>query len=669
MEIKKASSEGPSSPVVLQNAQERDERTVELQTAAPPSPTPVNPALAALPSRIRSGASSATSAPATITAHANSALAEGVRYASNAVSRATSNLWSISDLRTMLQMHADDPAFLAILHGSDPKRATPHTLASCRQQMEELGELINNAEGLETHQRKQLLGDIQKVIQALQPFDHPTPATSRVLKSISNLINYWPVVVPSPLMGKQAKTFAFTMSTATKGVLAVSTSALRPSADGLPFPFAGGQLGRDANEMHLYNALINALFLTTEVPKKFGDQALRKNAEAVSQSVGYAAGISVAFTAIMLTPFLWNSLRKLGSTMLDSTARLGAAAAQAAGLNNQAQQLRARLTPARINQELRLQLQEIRAQLDASCVAFQQARSSFVNQDGGRELTRTVNAQVTHLLETLDACSKRLASVLHLDGEQTASLPRELHNQDLSSKVALMILATAVTGSTIYLIQPDRLGTINLLSDTCIVTAVMAQSAWNKQATRQDAMERFKGMCGGSMVIALALGAEKLSKTFADKSLIESSPNAQFYAGAIMSLMAVTMPGPIARGAELAMNFAGGKLKRLFTGPEGTPLATTAPSSVEEMQERARTTLAYLISLTPEQLDQYEQIAGESMLETIQEARDVAQAGPSSSVTITEIDDTDPHLEAQTGGAPAEGPAREVPSRQSRPGQ
>ncbi|MEQ7329852.1 XopX family type III secretion system effector [Xanthomonas campestris] len=651
MEIKKAQSAGPSSPAELQNARERDEGIVELQPAASPTHSPVNPVLSELAPRSRSGSSSATSATATITAHVKSALANGVRHASTAVSRAASDLWSLSDLRTMLQMHANDPAFLAILRGSDPEQATQHTLASCRQQMEELGELIKNTEGLETHQGKQLLGDIKAVMNALQPLDHATPATSRVLKSIGNLINFWPVVVPSPLMGKQAKTFAFTMSTATKGVLAMSASALRPSADGLPFPFAGGQLGRDANEMHLYNVLINTLFLTTELPKKFGDQALRRNAEAVSQSVGYAAGISVSFTAIMLTPFLWSSLSKLGNTMLDNTARLGAAAAQAAGLNNQAQQLRARLTPARINQEVRLQLQEIREQLDAACSAFQQARRSFVHQDGGRELTRTVNAQCTHLLETLDMCSKRLASVLHLDGNQTPSLPRELRNQDVSSKVALMILATAVTGSTIYLVQPDRLGTINLLSDTCIVTAVMAQSVWNKQATRQDAMERFKGMCGGSMVIALALGAEKLSKTFADKSLIESSPNAQFYAGAVMSLMAVTMPGPIARGAELAMNFAESRLKRLFTGPEGTPLATSAPSSVEELQERTRTTLAYLMSLTPEELDQYEQIAGESMLQAIQEAGDAAQAGPSSSVTITEIDDSQPAPRTEAGSA------------------
>ncbi|PPU75710.1 type III secretion system effector protein [Xanthomonas cucurbitae] len=583
---------------------------------------------------------SRSSTAATLVTRANAALTRGVQRAYASVSEGASNLWSLTDLRTMLQIHADDPTFLAVLRGADPEQPTPHTLSSCRQQIQELGRLIETAEGIGPHQRNQLLGDVKEILNALQPLDHSTPVASRVLKSVGNLINFWPIVVPSPLMGNQAKTLAFTMSTATKGVLAMSASALRPSADGLPFPFAGGQLGRDANEMHLYNVLINTLFLTTELPKKFGDPTLRRNAETVSQNMGYAAGISVSFTAMMLTPFLWNSLSALGNKLLDKTARLGAAAAQATGLNNQAEQLRARLTPARINQEVRSQLEEIREQLDASCETFQLARRSFIDQDGGRELTRTVNAQCTHLLETLDRCSKRLASVLHLDGDQMPGIPRQVTNHDVSSKVALMILATAVTGSTIYLIQPDRLGTINLLSDTCIVTAVMAQSVWNKQATRQDAMDRFKAMCGGSMVIALALGAEKLSKVLTDKSLIESSPNAQFYAGAIMSLMAVTMPGPIARGAELAMNWGGRQLGRMFTGPDGAQLATFVPSSAEELQQMSQNTLAYLFSLEDEQLQDYTRTVGDSILQAIQDAGEATHAGPSSNVTLTEIDDS-----------------------------
>ncbi|WP_425512366.1 XopX family type III secretion system effector [Xanthomonas translucens] len=666
----KPQAPGPSSSVPM-HAPSDKEAVVTIDSpsspAASPAAAPVDPALSALPPRSRSTASAAasmrssatddllleshppsledtahTSASATLATRASAALTSGVKRASTALSTAASNLWSLSDLRTMLQMHADDPAFLTIMKGEDPERMTPHTLSSCRQQMQDLSELIKHAEGLGTHQRKQLQSDIKAVMDALQPLDHATPVSSRVLKSIANLVNFWPVVVPSPLMGKQAKTFAFTMSTATKGVLALSASALRPSADGLPFPLAGGQLGREANEGHLYNVLINTLFLTTELPKKFGDPALRKQAEAVSQNMAYGAGLSVTFTAIMLTPFLWNSLSKLGNNLLDKGARVGAATAQAVGLNKQAQQLRARLTPAQINEALRDQLQQIRGQVDASCDAFQKARLDFVGEDGGKELTRTVNMQCTHLLETLDACSKRLASVLQLDGNQTPSLPREIHNQDFSSKLALTLLATAVTGSTIYLVQPDRLGTINLLSDTCIVTAVMGQSAWNKQATRQDAMERFKGMCGGSMVIALALGAEKLSKTFADKSLIESSPNAQFYAGVIMSLMAVTMPGPIARSAEMAMNLAGSGLKRLFTGPDGTALATDAPGSPEEMQERMESTARYLEELSPEQQDAYARMVGENVAQAVQDAGAQAQAQvPHSSVTITEIEDDD----------------------------
>ncbi|PPV05468.1 putative type III effector protein XopX [Xanthomonas bromi] len=677
MEIKKPQAAEPSSFASSHDVHAGTAPVVDVASPTSPTQTPLNPSLSALTPRSRSNAStsnsvhdsSPTASPspgmqphsperasgpstaATLAARANAALASGAQHAYAALSKGASNLWSLTDLRTMLQMHADDPAFLAVLKGDDPEHLMPHTLSSCRQQMQELGQLIEHAQGLGRHQRNQLMGDVKQVLNALQPLDHATPAASRVLKSIGNLINFWPIVVPSPLMGRQAKTFAFTMSTATKGVLAVSTSALRPSADGLPFPFAGGQLGRDANEMHLYNVLINTLFLTTELPKKFGDQALREKAEAISENMGYAAGLSVTFTAIMLTPFLWNSLNKLGNSMLDKTARLGAPAAQVLGLNNQAQRLRDRLTPAHINAALRVQLQEIREQLDASCEAFQQARRGFVDQDGGRELTRTVNAQCTHLLETLDRCSKRLASVLQLDGDPTQSLPRGIPNQDVSSKVALMILATAVTGSTIYLVQPDRLGTINLLSDTCIVTALMGQSAWNRQATRQDAMERFKGMCGGSMVIALALGAEKLAKTFADKSLIEASPNAQFYAGAIMSLMAVTMPGPIARGAELAMNAAGSSLKRLFTGPDGTELATRTFDSVEQMQGHLQSVGEYAQQLTPQQLDSYATQIGENVALTLQAASAQSHA-PRSNVTITEIDDN-PRVEPEqaSGGS------------------
>ncbi|MCC4620997.1 type III secretion system effector protein [Xanthomonas cassavae CFBP 4642] len=676
MEIKKQQTAGPSSLAPLHDIHTDNAPVTD---ATSPAQTPMHPSLSALTPRNSSRASTADSehgaspvpshdaeppahsperaaGPSTapsLAARANAALASGVQQAYAAVSKGASDLWSLADLRTMLQIHADDPAFLAILRGADPEHVTPHTLASCREQIQELGRIIETADGLGARQRNQLLGDVKQVLDALQPFDHTAPVASRVLKSIGNLINFWPIVIPSPLMGNQAKTFAFTMSTATKGVLSMSASALRPTADGLPFPLAGGQLGRDANEMHLYNALINTLFLTTELPKKFGDPGMRRNAEAVSKNIGYAAGVSVSFTAMMLTPFLWNSLSKLGNRLLDKTTHLGAAAAQATGLNNQAQQLRARLTPARINEEVRSQLQLIREQLDASCEAFQQARRDFINQDGGRELTRTVNAQCTHLLETLDRCSKRLASVLHLDSEQTPSLPRQMPNQDVSSKVALMILATAVTGSTVYFIQPDRLGTINLLSDTCIVTAVMAQSTWNKQATRQDAMDRFKAMCGGSMVIALALGAEKLSKVLTDKSLIESSPNAQFYAGVIMSLMAVTMPGPIARGAELAMNWGGRQLGRRFTGPDGAPLETRVPSSAEELQQISHRTLGYLLSLRDEQqLEEYAENVGDSILQAIQEVGEAAQARPSSSVTLTEIDDSQPAAsERAPGGA------------------
>ncbi|WOB50758.1 C2H2-type zinc finger protein [Xanthomonas hydrangeae] len=662
MQIRKAQSAGQSSPDELQNARERDEGTVELQPAASPTHSPVNPALAALAPVGRSGTSSASSTPTlpvepsspapqashsarttapstakTLSARARSALAGGVQHASAAVSKAAVDFWSLTDLRTMLQIHADDPAFLQMVRHTDPEQVAPHSLAACRQQITQLRGAIETATGLEARFRQQLLGDIKAVEDALQPLEHGTPAPGRALKSLANLVNLWPLVVPSPLLANQAKTFAYSIAAATKGVMSLSASALRPTADGLPFPLMGGQLGREANEMHFYAILLNGMFLTTELPKKFGNPAMRHQAEAVENNLGFSAAASTACTAMVLMPFLWNSINKIGNRMQHGVSHLGASIADRAGLQAQAQRLRARLTPGQISQQLRTQLNEICAALEHGRDAFQQARRDFTEPSTGHELTRTLNAQCTHLLETLDQCSKRLSTALQVDQDQPATIPRQLSNQDFSSKLALALLGAGVTGLTVYLIQPDRIGTVDLLADTAVVTTVMMQSALNKHATRQDTMERFKAMCSGSMVMALALGVEKLSKTFADKSLIEASPASPYYAGAIMSLMSMTMPGPMARGAELAMNWGGRQVMRVFEGPDGTPLATRMPSSPEELIQTVQDTANYVASLQSEHAQQYQEMVGDIALQVIEDAGAAAQTRPGSSVTITEI--------------------------------
>ncbi|ATS37544.1 MULTISPECIES: XopX family type III secretion system effector [Xanthomonas] len=664
MEIKQQQSAGPSSLVPLHDIHTDNAPVTD---ATSPAQTPMHPSLSALTPRNRSRASTADSehdAPpvpshdpeaqahsperaagpstaATLAARANAALASGVQQAYAAVSKGASNLWSLADLRTMLQIHADDPAFLQMVRHTDPEQSAPHTLAACRQQITQLRDAIEAATGLEARFRQQLLGDIKAVEDALQPLEHGTPATGRALKSLANLVNLWPLVVPSPLLGNQAKTFAYSIAAATKGVMTLSASALRPTADGLPFPLMGGQLGRDANEMHFYAILLNGLFLTTELPKKFGNPSMRHQAETVENNPGFAAAASTACAAMVLTPFLWNSLNVLGNRLQHKVSHLGAGMAESAGFQSQAQRLRARLTPGQISAQLRTQLNEICAALENGREAFQQARRDFTDPSQGHELTRTLSAQCTHLLETLDRCSKRLSTALQVDQDQDqpATIPRQVTNHDIAPKLALALLGAGVTGLTVYLIQPDRIGTVDLVADSILVTTVMMQSALNAHATRQDAMERFKAMCSGSLVMALALGVEKLSKTLADKSLIESSSTSPYYAGAIMSLMSMTMPGPMARGAELAMNWGGGQIKRVFRGPDGTALATRMPSSPEELIQNVEDTARYVQSLSPDQAQEYAQRVGEIALQVIEDAGAQAQTRPSSSVTITEIDD------------------------------
>ncbi|MCT8355576.1 type III secretion system effector protein [Xanthomonas citri pv. anacardii] len=666
MEIKQQQSAGPSSLVPLHDIHTDNAPVTD---ATSPAQTPMHPSLLALTPHNRSRASTADSehdAPpvpshdpeaqahsperaagpstaATLAARANAALASGVQQAYAAVSKGASDLWSLADLRTMLQIHADDPAFLQMVRHTDPEQHAPHSLAACRQQITQLRDVIEAATGLEARFRQQLLGDIKAVEDALQPLEHGTPAAGRALKSLANLVNLWPLVVPSPFLGNQAKTFAYSIAAATKGVMTLSASALRPTADGLPFPLMGGQLGRDANEMHLYAILLNGLFLTTELPKKFGNPSMRHQAEAVENNLGFAAAASTACAAMVVTPFLWNSLNVLGNRLQHKVSHLGAGIAESAGFQSQAQRLRARLTPGQISAQLRTQLNEICAALENGREAFQQARRAFTDPSQGHELTRTLNAQCTHLLETLDQCSKRLSTALQVDQnqnqDQPATIPRQVTNHDIAPKLALALLGAGVTGLTVYLIQPDRIGTVDLVADSILVTTVMMQSALNAHATRQDAMERFKAMCSGSLVMALALGVEKLSKTLADKSLIESSSASPYYAGAIMSLMSMTMPGPMARGAELAMNWGGAQVMRVFRGPDGTTLATRMPSSPEELIQNVEDTARYVQSLSPDQAQEYAQRVGEIALQVIEDAGAQAQTRPSSSVTITEIDD------------------------------
>ncbi|PPT92992.1 type III secretion system effector protein [Xanthomonas theicola] len=564
----------------------------------------------------------------------------------------------MSDMRTMLQLQAHDPAFLAILRGIDPERPSAHTLASCREQVQQLRNLCETAQDLQSHLRTAILGDIGAVEQALDPLEHGTPATGRALKALVNLVNAWPLLVPSPLLANQTKTFAYSIATATKGVLSLSMSALRSTADGLPFPLAGGELGREANEMHFYAALLNSIFLATELPKKYGSESVRQKAQAIDDSIYFRSGAAVAAAAVLLTPFVWNNVKQFASRVGEGAIRVAAAGAERVGLGNRVQPLRARLSPAQISDELRGRLNEIWLQLENGRAAFEQSRRDFTGTDSGHELTRTLNSQCTHLLETLHDCTSRFSSALGLDGDTAGITRHQTKNSDFSSKLALTILGAGVTGSTVFFIQPDKIGTADLVADSLVVTAVMAQSAWNKQATRQDAMERFKSMSAVSMVMALALGADKISKAFTPNGLIASSPTSPYYAGLIMSLMSMTMPGPMARGAEMAMNWGGGKLLGLFKGPDGTALATRVAETVEELQEHAAGAQAYRESLSPAKRDQFDAMTGDNILQAIDnsDALRAAVSPAGSSVTITEIAEEDTTTPPPTPASAAHAP-------------
>ncbi|WP_272929851.1 XopX family type III secretion system effector [Xanthomonas cerealis] len=656
-------AEAPVSGVLAERAPRRSSSDADRPTTAPA--TPEQTAAHVEPATPQDSGDHAAASPL---AHARAFLAAGAQRvngaASHAATLATSawsssassiasaaeQVWTMSDLRTMLQLQANDPEFLKILRGSDPEQPAGYTLASCRKHVKQLRTLCNdNSNDMPKHLRSAILSDIQAVEKALDPLENGTPATGRALKSLVNLVNAWPLLVPSPLLANQAKTFAYSIAGATRGVLGVSMSALRSTADGMPFPLLGGQLGREANEMHFYAWLLNGIFLATEVPKKYFSGSVKQKAEAIDNSLYFRSGAAVAAAAVLVTPFVWNNVKQIAGLARDGAIRMAANGAERVGLSDWAKPLHDRLDPIQVSAELRTSLNEIWLQLENGRTAFEQSRRNFT-EDGGRELTSTLNSQCTHLLETLHNCSERFSNALGLDRTQEGIAPQGTKNSDFSSKLALTILGAGVTGSTVFFIQPDKIGTADLVADSLVVTAVMAQSAWNKQATRQDAMERFKAMSAGSMVMALALGADKFSKSFTPNGLIESSPNSPYYAGLVMTLMSMTMPGPMARGAELAMNWAAGKIIGRCTDANGTTLVTRQAQTVQELQEHMTSVQEHVAGLNPEQLEQYEEQVGANVQNLIANAGIARQTARTSGVTISEIEEEEPTLPAHEAG-------------------
>ncbi|WP_272929850.1 MULTISPECIES: XopX family type III secretion system effector [Xanthomonas translucens group] len=575
----------------------------------------------------------------------------------SSIASAAEQVWTMSDLRTMLQLQANDPEFLRILRGIDPEQPADYTLALCREHMEQLKILCkdnttdsDHSNDMPQHLRKAIRRDIRAVEKALDPLENGTPATGRALKSLVNLVNTWPVLVPSPLLANQAKTFAYTIAGVTKGVLGLSMSALRSTADGMPFPLWSGQLGREANEVHFYVGLLNGIFLATEVPKKYFSESVKQTAEAIDDSLYFRTGAVVAAAAVLLTPFVWNNVKQIAGRARDGAMRMAASGAERVGLSALAKPLHDRLDPIQVSAELRTSLNEIWLQLENGRAAFEQSRRDFTAPGSGRELTRTLNSQCTHLLETLHNCSERFSSAVGLDRTQEGIATHGSRNSDFASKLALTILAAGVTGSTVFLIQPDKIGTADVVADALVVTAVMAQSAWNKQATRQDAMERFKTMNAVSMVMVLALGADKLSKIFTPEGLIESSANSPYYAGLVMALMSMTMPGPMARGAELAMNWAAGKIIGRCTDANGTTLVTRQAQTVQELQEHMASVQEHVAGLNPEQLERYEEQVGANVQNLIANAGAARQPARTSGVTISEIEEEEPTPPAHEAG-------------------
>lgn len=546
-------------------------------------------------------------------------------FAAPAAIRArASRFWVLCDLRTMLQPHAHDADLLRLIRGSDLEAGNEaFTIGQATEQLQNLSTLISGSAEIQPKFKRQALKEIATIQQAMHPLQHGTSPSVRAFKAIVNLINLWPSIVPSPFIANQAKTFAYTVAASSKAVVGVAGNSLRSTADGWPFPLGGGEMGHHSNEVHFYPALLNLVYGFVYGAKRFGDEPTRHRAEAIEHNKAFHGGVAVACGAILIAPFVWSHLQRAAGKASDFALRGIAAGVSQFGQRGvvAADGMREALTPGHVDDIVRAELTRVFREFEAGRISLDKTRRDFT--EGGGELTRTLNSQVTRLLDSCGAFGDRLDRSFGLREADGGARAARSSNQDFASKASLTVFAGMVTGLTVFLIQPDPIGTVDLSADALVVTAVMAQAAANKNATRQDAAERFKGMAATSMVMCLALGADRLSKLSAamPNGLIQASPVAPYYAALAMTAMAMILPGPIARGAELGLNYAGSKITALFSDPQGNQLATVIPHSLEAAAERVEELRDHLSNMSAHELDAYESVAAASIAGSIRRER------------------------------------------------
>ncbi|NRO99009.1 hypothetical protein GWC77_24180 [Paraburkholderia sp. NMBU_R16] len=198
----------------------------------------------------------------------------------------------------------------------------------------------------------------------------------------------------------------------------------------------------------------------------------------------------------------------------------------------------------RLSPEARNQLADVQRLITAQKRALLDARDSFLTD--GNTLSPHFSKQIQLVFGQYGRIEEAISDTL-------SNVPTQGHNSDRNAKIALTALTAIVTTLTAVLILPDTIGFVDLLSDTAFTTALMASFVNDSNMNRQDALNEFQTFAGLSMVLIVALAANKLAHGF-----MEKGDKGLLIGAFLLSILNATLPGLVgaeaAKGLDALMN-------------------------------------------------------------------------------------------------------------------
>jgi len=438
--------------------------------------------------------------------------------------------WHHLDIRPMVS-RADDAEFVAMLRqGTDVEAAAEPPAASLDALQRDVADMKARLQDASAGEHAlppdvarhvdQRLDEIASVLRGLQK-DEPAAKRAAIYVGMNLLLPVFPMVVS---IGANEKKFVAELSAMYAKTALMAVGAMRsPTA---------------ADKHSVKDHFLSRHYISLVQAAVFALPTFVKKLNHLNTNTPFAVGAGVATSAVAFQAFFGQQIKDHVNSKWRGS------------LNPAATASWKQLPP-----ETQHALTGIMVGIKELALAGEQnlvkAKSDFM--EGGKELSPYTSSQVHMAANAFHRVAKELTDMLaaeNVPGLAHGALARR-DNHAFPAKMAMMLLATGICAGTTAMMIPDTIGIVDNAGDGVFTALLMTKAALDPNLGRHDALHEFRGFVGLSLIMLGVLASDKLLSATLGKGkhgfdfIEKGGPLAAAVAGVAMSILNVTIPGPM----------------------------------------------------------------------------------------------------------------------------